>query len=496
MKRYDIIAVGTGSAMSIISAVMSRNPNLKIAVIEKDQPGGICLTRGCIPSKMLLYPADVVRTIDSADRFGIKAKIDNIDFKAVMDRMRDHINPDIENIRRGLTHARNLDYYPYPAEFVEPYVLKVNGKKIKGEKILLCTGSEIFIPPIMGLAGVDYLTSDTILGLNELPRSVVIIGGGYIGAEYGHFLSSMGSKVTIIGRNTQFLKQEEPEISAVALYKMKKQMRIFTQHEVTRVERSKDGRIKVIADHKGTGKLESVTADAILVASSRAPNTALLKPENSGIDTDKRGWIKVNEKMETSMPNIWAFGDATGKHLFKHAANHEAAVVYYNAFGNAHRKADYHAVPHAVFTHPEIAGVGMGEAEALVEYGLDGVLIGFQRFEDTAKGSAMGLKDCFVKIIAARHGMKILGAHIIGPQASVLIQEIINLMYTKEGSLVPVVDGMHIHPALSEVVERAGGNLMSIEDYHHMLGHQLGHVPGIPDPHEGSGGHGHGHSHH
>ena len=215
-----------------------------------------------------------------------------------------------------------------------------------------------------------------------------------------------------------------------------------------------------------------VTSDEILVAAGRRPNTDMLNPEKGCIKTDEKGWIVVNEYLETSQPNIWALGDANGKHLFKHVANYEAMIVYYNAILKRNLKVDYHAVPHAVFTYPEIASVGLREKEAIVEYGKNDVLIGFQKYQDTAKGMAMGVKDYFVKVIVGKNTMKILGAHIIGPHASILIQEIINLMYTPAQSAKPITAGMHIHPALSEVVQRAFSSLMLPEHYHHTTEHQ------------------------
>ena len=464
MLEYDAIAIGTGSAMNIVSAMQRRNPELRFAIIDKDEPGGICLTRGCIPTKLLLYPAELVRTIGKAKKFGLDATIRSVDFSKIMMSMRGHIYKDINMIRDGLSHSRNIDYYPSTAEFTEPYTLLVDGKKIRSEMIFLCTGSKPFIPPIQGLHDIEYHTSDTILEMNELPESIAIVGGGYIAAEYGHFFSAMGSEVSVIGRNPQFLPREEPEVSRLAKKELSKYMRIITGHEVKKVRKTGDGRIKILVDHRGTGKLEAVTADTLLIAAGRVSNSDILHPERGGIETDRRGWISVNEYLETSQRNVWAFGDAVGRHLFKHAANYESTVVYYNAVLKRNVKVDYHAVPSAVFTYPEIASVGMGKA-----VGEENVLVGFQKYENTAKGQAMGVKDCFAKVIVRRSDYGILGAHIIGPHASILIQEIINLMYTRDRSALPIMDGMHIHPALPEVVERAFGSLMPVGHYHHML---------------------------
>ncbi|HUT80571.1 MAG TPA: dihydrolipoyl dehydrogenase [Candidatus Bathyarchaeia archaeon] len=471
MKEYDVIAIGTGSAMNIVSSLLNNQPDLKIAVIDKDTPGGICLTKGCIPTKILLYPSEIIQNIKRAGIFGIDVEIKKIDFKFIMERMRKIIGHDMSNIKAGLSETKELDFYQEKAEFIGPYTLTVGKENIKGKTILLCTGSKPKIPLIVGLEKINYYTSDSILQINELPKSICIIGGGYIAAEYGHFFSSMGSKVTIIGRNPQFLPQEEPEVSDLALKELRNNIEIITNAEVREIDGLKDGRKKIIAVNRETRNKIAIEADEVLVAVGRSANTNILHPNKSRISTDEDGWIIVNDYLETTKSNIWAFGDANGRYLFKHVGNYESLIVYYNAFHKQKLKADYHAIPHAVFTEPEIASVGMLEAEAVKKFGKANILIGFHLYQDTAKGTAMELKDYFVKIIVNKETMEILGAHIIGPQASVLIQEIITLMYTQEQSVLPIMRGMHIHPALPEVVERAGSNLMSIEQYHHKLKH-------------------------
>jgi len=253
-----------------------------------------------------------------------------------------------------------------------------------------------------------------------------------------------------------------------------KHMTIITNHEVRKVERTSTGKKRLIATDIDGGGSKEALVEEVLVAAGRGPNTDVLHPEKGGIKTDSNGWIVVNEFLETSQSNVWALGDANGKYLFKHAANYESMVVYYNAILKMNAAVDYHAVPHAVFTYPEIASVGLREAEAIEKYGQSKVLIGTQRYEDTAKGEAMGLHDYFVKVIVETDAMRILGAHIIGPYASVLIQEIINVMYTREQSAESIIEAMHIHPALSEVVQRAFHSLMPVEHYHHTLEHHYG----------------------
>jgi mycothione reductase len=470
LKEYDLIIIGSGSATNLLDALISKNPKIRIAIIDKDEPGGICLTRGCIPSKILLYPAEVLRTMEEARSLGLDVEVKKIDFLKIMDRMRTLVGNDINSIREGLSSSPNIDYYHAIGEFVSPYTLNVQNETIKSGMIFLCIGSKAIIPGIEGLESTGYLTSDTILKLEKLPKSVAIIGGGYIAAEFGHFLASMGSKVTIVGRNERFLPEEEPEISEVAKKELGKHIEILTNHEVRRVEKTPAGLKRLLSTDRKTGKERAVESEEILVAAGRGPLTDILHPEKAGIKTTSRGWIEVNEYFETSQPNIWAFGDADGKYLFKHVANYESEVVYYNAVLKKKIKVDYHAIPHAVFTYPEIASVGLAEKEAIDSHGKENILIGFYRYENTAKGEAMNAKDYFVKVIVDGSNSKILGAHIIGPWASILIQEIVNVMYTDAGSVDIVDRAIHIHPAMTEVVQRAFGSLMPVEHYHEHSG--------------------------
>src|SRR5579885_2017043 len=486
MKSYDLIVIGTGSAMNVVDAMLRSRPNMKVAVIDKDAPGGICLTRGCIPSKILLYPAELVRLIEKGKELGVSCDKIRIDFRAIMERMRSLIGNDISQIKYALENSENIDYYRDVAEFVAPYTIKVAGEEITSKTIFLCTGSKPVIPKIEGINKIGYLTSDTVLALDDLPNSIAIIGGGYIAAEYGHFLSSMGSNVTIIGRNPQFLHDEEPEISELAMEELGKHMRIFTNLEVkevkqesgksgNKIKEDKRGKIVIVAEDKKTGQSKRFEAEKLLIATGRGPTNDILHPEKGGVRLDKDGWILVDEYLQTSQPNVWALGDADGKFLFKHVANYESQVLYYNAVLGKKVKADYHAIPHAVFTYPEIAAVGMKEKQAVEEFGKEGVLIGYYKYEDTAKGEAMALSRYFVKAILKHDSLKILGAHVIGPYASIIIQEIINVMYTPEQSGWVVNDAIHIHPSLSEVVQRAFQSPMTVDQYHEMLDHERKH---------------------
>jgi dihydrolipoamide dehydrogenase len=274
----------------------------------------------------------------------------------------------------------------------------------------------------------------------------------------------MGSEVTIIGRNPQFLPQEEPEVSKLARKILSKYLTVVTDSEVIEAEENPNGKSLVVKD-RSTGETHSYTGDEVIIATGRESNSDLLQPHLSGVKATERGWIIVNDYLETSQKDIYAFGDANGKFLLKHKANYETEIVYKNAFLNQQQKVDYHAIPHAVFTYPEIAGVGLRQKESIEQYGEENILIGSYFYENTRYGQAMESKDFFVKVIVEKSTSKILGAHIIGPYASILIQEIITQMYTENGTFDPILNGMHIHPSLSQVVERAFAQFQPAREY-------------------------------
>lgn len=476
---YGAILIGTGSGLGLIEAFLSINPGGRAAVIDHDRPGGICLTRGCIPSKILLHSAELVRTIEQASKFGISTGPPAVSFPAVMERMRSLIEPDIEAIGDSLRQADHIDFFTDTAEFVGHKTLQVGSKVISSGLIFLCTGSRPAVPPVSGLEEAGYLTSDTLLSLESLPGSVAIIGGGYIAAEYGHFLAAMGSEVTIIGRNPRFLPDEEPEVSACARTRLGEHLKILTNHEVSSVRKGGPHGKVVTATSRDDGTTVEIVSEEVLVATGRSPNNDLLHPERGGIAVDDKGWIIVDSYRRTSQPGVWAFGDATGLHQFKHLANEEARVVYRNALLQESVEMDDVFVPSAVFTDPEIASVGMGEKEAVDSYGEEKIVIGFALYEDTAKGLAMGARGCFAKIIVDSSTSRILGTHIAGPSASILIQEVLTLMRVKpDTTAFDIGEAMHIHPALSEVIEHACLSLMPVSRYHHILQDHLGLEPG------------------
>ncbi|MFX1566637.1 MAG: dihydrolipoyl dehydrogenase, partial [Promethearchaeota archaeon] len=422
MKKYDAIVIGSGSGGIILDSAY--RAGLKVAYVDRGPLGGTCLNVGCIPSKMLIYPADRIVEIQEAHKLGIKAEIKDIDFKAIMARMRKPIDESLAHMRAGLQNAQNLDFYEAEGHFTGDYTMEVAGEEIKGKKIFIVAGARPLIPTIKGIDKIEYLTNETLLKITDLPKSVVIIGGGYIAAEYSHFLAAMGSDITILQRATRLVPQNEPEISFTLERALSKRMKIYTNTSAIEVKQTATGST-VVGRNQETGEETEFIAERILIATGRRSNADVLKVEKTGVKTDERGFIQVNDYLETSKKNIWALGDVTGRYMFKHVANREAQIAWNNASSQQKQKMEYYAVPYAVFSYPQIAGVGLTAVEAVQTHE---VLIGTAKYSDVAKGEAMVEEDGFAKAIVDKNNYKILGFHIIGPYAAMLIQEVVDIM--------------------------------------------------------------------
>jgi dihydrolipoamide dehydrogenase len=405
----------------------------------------------------MVYPADRIVEIREAKKLGITAEIKEIDFNAIMERMRKTVAKSHDHMKEAVEKAEEFDFYGGEANFTGDYTLEVKGQTIKGKTIFIVTGARPLIPPIKGIESIEYLTNESALRITERPESMVIIGGGYIAAEFAHFFEAVGTKVTIVQRNKRLVPEEEPEISELLKTAFSRRMKVHTDTEAFEVRQT--GKIvTVAAKERSSGKVIELTAQSLLIAAGRKSNADILEVENTGVKTNERGYITVDEYFETTKKGIWAFGDAIGKKMFRHSANHEAELVWHNAVHGKKSRLNYLTVPHAVFSYPEIASVGLTEEQAVKLMGKQEVLVGKAMYTDVARGEAMMETEGFTKAVVHRKSGKILGYHIIGPQASILIQEVVNAM-AADGNIWSVAKGIHIHPALAEVILKAFGKL-------------------------------------
>lgn len=478
MNEVDFLVIGSGSGLDVANA--AANQGQAVAVVEKGPLGGTCLNRGCIPSKLLLYHADVLETIEQAGEFHIDVEVTDIEFADIVREVNEEVEADAESIREGLQSSPRHDLYEGEGQFVDERTVEIvngpdEGDQIRAETVLIAAGTRPAIPDIDGIDDGEYLTSTEALQLQTPPDHLVIIGGGYIAAELGHFFGTFGSDVTIIGRRPNLLPTADEEVAAAFTERYAERFTVHTGHEATTVSTS-DGMVTVeaqpyeygpdggIVDDDGV----TVTADELLVAAGRTPNTDLLNPEAGGVETNDRGFVETDEYLRTTADGVWALGDIVGEYLLKHSANHEAQAVARNILGDDLEPIDYTAMPFAVFASPEVAGVGLREEELR---GADREhATRTYRYDQTARGDAMKA-DGFLKAIIGLDG-EILGCHIIGPDASNLIQEVVVAMKAGSGTVRDIRESVHIHPALSEVVQRGFSGQFSRGDSSHS--HQSG----------------------
>ncbi len=456
METFDVIVVGAGSGLNIADGAASQG--LHVAVVEKGPMGGTCLNRGCIPSKMLIHSADVAEAILNAKKFGINARLGRIDFSGMVSRVSKFVDKDAREIEAGIRSTSNMALFKAEGRFIKERTLRVGSNTISAEKVFIFAGTRPSTPPIPGLAGSGFLTSTEALRLKKLPKSLTIIGGGYIAAELAHFFGSLGSKVTILQRENILIPNEDAEVAQAFTFIYRKRFNVLLGHSAASVEK-KGGKFVVTASSgKGSRK---VVSDQLLVAAGRIPNSDILDVKKGGIDVNKAGFIKVNDYLETSSHGVWAGGDIAGKFQFKHSSNLESQYAYHNALNlKSKMKVDYSAMPHAIFSSPQIAGVGAREAD--LKKG--SYIVGRYNYKDTGMGVAMQEESGFAKILVDKKSRKILGCHIIGPDASTLIHEVVVAMKSGHGTIDNITRAVHVHPALSEVVQRAANSVAAPEN--------------------------------
>ena len=450
MQHFDLIVIGGGSGLNIVDEAAKLG--LKVALVEKGPMGGTCLNRGCIPSKILIHSADVVECVKNAPKFGIFPKGYSVDFKKIISRVSRIVDSEAQAIEEQIRKDPNVTLFKTEAHFVGNKKLKAGNKIITGDKIIIFAGTRPLVPPIEGLHDSGFLTSKEALRLKKLPKSLTIIGGGYIAAELAHFFGSLGTKINIIQRNDMLVPNEDHEVACVFTEAFRKRFNVILGYNAEKVQ--KKGETFVVTASSGKTK-KSLKSEQLLLAVGRVPNSDVLKVDKTGLKVNHRGYIVTDDYMETTAKNVWAGGDIAGKYLFKHSANVEAQCIFDNAFGREKKKPDYEPMPHSIFSSPQIAGVGAREQD--LKKGT--YAVGKYSYISTGMGTAMQENTGFAKFFVEKESRRILGCHIIGPQASTLIHEVVVAMRCGRGTIDNILKPVHVHPALSEVVQRAARNV-------------------------------------
>ncbi len=455
MTHFDLVIVGTGSGNSILD---SRFAGWRAAIVERGVFGGTCLNVGCIPTKMFVHTADLAATPAASAKLGVDAELRGVRWTDVRDRIFGRIDP-IATGGREYRHEHpdnaNVMVYEGTARFTGPRRLAVTGvaDEITADRIVLANGGRPIVPP--GLEDVEFHTSDTIMRIDTLPRRMVIIGTGFVAAEFAHVFAAFGVDVTIVGRSGLLLRHEDEEVSA-------RFTELAGQRWDLRMDRSLlgasrvDGGIRV--DLAGPDGPESIETDLVRVAIGRRPNSDMLDLPAAGIDVTRDGHVVVDATQRTTAEGVWALGDISSAYELKHVANHEARIVQHNLLNpDAPIEADHRFVPHAVFSSPQVASVGLTEQEARAR----GVAYvkSTQDYAGIAYGWAMEDHSGFAKLLADPSTGRLLGAHIIGPQASTLIQPLIQAMSFGLDAQSMARGQYWIHPAMPELIENALLNL-------------------------------------
>ena len=447
MPDFDVIVVGGGTGNNVAAA--AADAGLETALVEPGPLGGTCLNRGCNPSKMLIQAANAADRVREAERFHVDATVNGTDHAAVVDEMDDLLGGIAEDMEARYREKDHLTLFKQRTRFVDERTVEIDGEAVMGEKVVIATGSRPIVPPIEGLSEIDYLTSQEALYLREPPESLVIMGGGYIAVELGYAFGALGTDVTIVEMLDTLLPREDGDVAAAFTEIAADRHDVYTGHRVTAIEEI-DGGYAVHAETEA-GEGVTVDGDEVLVALGRRPNSDDIGLDAAGVAVDDGGFVETDDRLRTTAENVWAQGDVAGNALFKHSGDYETDHTIANVVRGEGRSVDLSAMPHTIFTEPQVAGVGATE-ETLAEEGTD-YAVGQARYADSAMGRAKKLDDGFVKVLAAPDG-EILGAHALGYEASTLLHEAVLAM--RAGLTVDDVAGaIHAHPTLSKVVAAA-----------------------------------------
>jgi mycothione reductase len=444
MPHHDLLIIGAGSGNSIIGP---EHDDWDVAIAEPWDFGGTCMNRGCIPSKMFVHAADLALSARRGPALGVQTSFRGADWPAIRDRVFGRIDPIAAAGLEYRNSLENVTVYRHSARFTGEHTVDLGGLEVTADRIVVAAGARSMAPAVPGLADTPFCTSDDVMRLDELPERLVVLGGGFIAAEMAHVFDGLGSSVTIVHRGDLMLRGADEDVR-----------RRITDVYVDRMDVRLETTVSAVS-HDGTYEIllsdgSSLQADQLLVATGRRPNGDLLEVHRARITLDERGYITTDDHLRTSADGIWALGDITNPRQLKHTANAEARIVAHNLTNPEElQSVDRSVVPHAVFGHPQVGSVGHTQKE-LVDAGRPH-LVASRRYSDTAYGWAMEDSTGFAKVLADPDTRLLLGAHIVGPQAPTLVQQLIQGMAAGLTVDQMAHGQLYIHPAMPELVEQA-----------------------------------------
>ena len=445
--RYDLVVVGGGTA-GLIASLYAARLGARVALVERaEQPGGDCLFTGCVPSKSLIASARLAHQMRTAGRLGLEPLEPRIDFARVMERIQGVIRQ--AGVRDKAEHleAEGVEVIRAFGRFARPGVLDAGGRELRFRTAIIATGSRPALPPIPGLAEAEPLTTETVWDLRELPARLAVAGGGATGCELGQAFARLGSSVEIVEAAPLLLPREDPEAGRFLTDVLSGEgVGLHLGAPVARVEPQHDGAGVLVAGER------RIEYDRLLVALGRQPAGDGIGLENVGVDVDARGFVKVDARLHTTGDRIWAAGDAVGRMCFTHVAGHQGLTAMANALLRARRSFDYSAVPRVVFTDPELAKIGLTEAEARERLGRDPLVLRHD-YAESDRALTAGTARGFAKLVTGRRG-RVLGATLVAPAAGESIAELAALV-RRGGTAADLSQVIHAYPTYGEGPARA-----------------------------------------
>jgi pyruvate/2-oxoglutarate dehydrogenase complex dihydrolipoamide dehydrogenase (E3) component len=441
MPRYDAIVIGSGQAGNPLSQKLADH-GWRVALIEKDHLGGTCVNTGCTPTKTMIASSQVAHYARNGGRWGVRTGEVRVDLPAVV-RRKDHV---VRQWRAGqekkVEQRPNLHLYRGHARFVGPRHLRVGEQELQGERVFINTGTRVDVPRLPGLDQIDYLTNASIMELNEVPEHLLVLGGGYIGLEFGQMFGRFGSRVTIVHRGEQILPREDADVTGELQRALEAEgIRFVLNARTTRVAKQNG---EVILEVQTGG---DVRGSHLLVATGRRPNTDELGLENAGVEIDRQGFIRVNNRLETTAPGVWALGDVKGGPAFTHISYNDYQIVYGNLVEGKHLATDGRIVPYAVFTDPQLGRVGLTEKEARASGRR--LKVGKIPMGWVARAIERDETAGLMKLVVDADSDRILGAAVLGTEGGELVQILHAVMLA--GAPYTLLKGaVYIHPTLAE----------------------------------------------
>ena len=442
--KYDAIIIGSGQGGTPLARRLA-DLGKTVALIERKELGGTCINTGCTPTKTMIASAQVAHYAHNATRWGVRTTGVTVDLPAIVAR-KDRI---VQRFRAG--HQRRVDaratlhLYRGAARFLTPHSIRVGEQVLEGEHIFIDTGTRPSIPHVPGLDTVPFLTNATIMELSELPTHLLVLGGGYIGLEFGQMFRRFGSAVTVIHQHGQLLPREDADVVAALQQALEAEGLRFLLNARTATVENKNGQITLTLE--GTDGSSTVSGSHLLVAAGRTPNTEELELDKAGVETDTAGFITVNSRLETTVPGIWALGDVKGGPAFTHISYNDFQIIYGNLVEGKNLSTAHRIVPYAVFTDPQLGGVGITEKEARARgYRLK---IGKSPMSAVARAIEREETAGLMKLVVNAASDRILGASILGAEGGELVQILSTLMLADLPYTV-LKGAIYIHPTLAE----------------------------------------------